>query len=384
MKRLLCMVLALLCLSGCARAASGETMRAMAARLPGGGLLLVRLDGEPAPISAKLPEQILDENGSVIPPDALQSGDVLEITGDGLLAESWPAQYPGVTAARVLSRGSEADLAPYREALAGLLPEEARDEPPALTLRWEGGSAQASMGNYHWQRDNDDGTTTAAIACGPHVLRWCPIAQIESPGAVTLAFAQPVPGRVEAERWPDALYRTDDPTVDGERVPVEKSAEGGFSIDADPGYIYLLKASWDGSSAEYGFLTLKPEENESELVGALTSELESKGFSVVRESAEPQILTGKRHLLTLGGASNGILTIYEYEDAASAQADARCIDSSGCTVALEGEAHSVEWKSVPRFYRKDNLILQYVGTNEMNLETLAKRFGNQFAGGQTP
>ena len=44
MKKLLCVLLALLCLSGCARAATEETMRAMAVRLPGGGLLLV-IDG---------------------------------------------------------------------------------------------------------------------------------------------------------------------------------------------------------------------------------------------------------------------------------------------------------------------------------------------------
>ena len=256
MKKLLCVLLALLCLSGCARAATEETMRAMAVRLPGGGLLLVRMDGAPESFSAKLPEQIANVDGSVIAPDALNTGDVVELTGDGVLAESWPAQYPGVTAARVVSRGDEDDLAPYREALAGLLPEEARDEPPALTLQWEGGSAQASVGNYHWQRDNGDGTASAVIACGPHVLMWCPIAQIRASGAVSLAFAQPVPEEVTAERWSDALYRTEDPTVDGERVAVTQDADGGLSIDVEPGYVYLLKASWDGSGAEYGSLTL--------------------------------------------------------------------------------------------------------------------------------
>ena len=260
MKRLLAILLALLCLSGCAKAPEADVMRAMAVRLPGGGLLLVRMEGTPEPFSAKLPERIEDADGSLIAPEALNSGDVVEITGDGILAESWPAQYPGVTAIRVVSRGSEADLAPYRDALEGLLPEDdARDAPPTLMLQWSDGSAQASMGNYHWQRDNGDGTTTAAIACGAHVLMWCPIAQIEASGTVTLNFAQPVPERVKAERWPDALYRTDDPTVDSERIPVEKNADGGFFLDAEPGYIYLLKASWDSSSAEYGFVTLNPE-----------------------------------------------------------------------------------------------------------------------------
>ena len=167
----------------------------MAVRLPGGGLLLVRMDGAPESFSAKLPEQIADVDGSVIAPDALNTGDVVELTGDGVLAESWPAQYPGVTAARVVSRGDEDDLAPYREALAGLLPEEAQDEPPALTLQWEGSSAQASVGDYHWQRASGGGTASAVIACGPHVLMWCPIAQIRASGQYRWRSRSPCPKR---------------------------------------------------------------------------------------------------------------------------------------------------------------------------------------------
>ena len=88
MKRLLAILLALLCLSGCANASEADVMRAMAVRLPDGGLLLVRMEGTPEPFSAKLPERIEDADGSLMAPEALNSGDVVEITGDGILAES--------------------------------------------------------------------------------------------------------------------------------------------------------------------------------------------------------------------------------------------------------------------------------------------------------
>lgn len=382
MKRLVCILLALLCLSSCAQAASEETMRAMVARLPDGGILLVRMDGAPEPFSAKLPEQMLDENGGVIAPDALNSGDVVEITGDGALAESWPLQYPGVTAARVLSRGAADDLAPYCEVLEGLLPEKtARDAPPQLTLTWECGVTQASMGNTHWQRDNGDGTTSAVIACGPHVLMWSPIAQLKDARTVALDFAQPVPDQVRTQRWPDALYRAEELPGDGESIPVTKDESGALSIQVEPGYVYLLRASWEEGSAEYGFLTLKPERKEVAQIEEITSEFESNGFTVASESAEPQILTGKRHLLTLGGASDGIVTIYEYEDPTSAQADAQCIDGSGSIVTLDEVTHYVEWKDVPHFYRQNDLILQYVGTDETILNLLTELYGEPFAGG---
>ena len=38
--------------------------------------------------------------------------------------------------------------------------------------------------------------------------------------------------------------------------PSVTMTDGRLRIDVEPGYVYLLKASWDGSGAEYGSLTL--------------------------------------------------------------------------------------------------------------------------------
>jgi len=113
----------------------------------------------------------------------------------------------------------------------------------------------------------------------------------------------------------------------------------------------------------------------------ITSELENNDYTVVCESAEPQILTGNRYLLTFNGPSDGRITIYEYESFAQAQADADCIDKSGSAVMLETQTHYIEWKSAPHFYLDNNLIIQYVGTDKDVLDLLTSLFGTQFAGG---
>ena len=101
----------------------------------------------------------------------------------------------------------------------------------------------------------------------------------------------------------------------------------------------------------------------------------------VCESVEPQILTGKRHLLTFSGVSDGRITIYEYDNSAQAQVDVYSIDDSGSEVVLENETHYVEWKSIPHFYLYNNLIIQYIGTDRDILNLLTNLCGNQFAGG---
>ena len=181
---------------------------------------------------------------------------MVELTGDGVLAESWPAQYPGVTAARVVSRGDEDDLAPYREALAGLLPEEARDEPPALTLHWEGGSAQASstalvlartdelvlQGEYLSQSlvESADGVW-ALVGDGRAELEYLPMDEQEYVSLLLsgeemtsrFAFADGVPEGVRAGDYAAVVVKTD------QRQDVLWLPPGALCRDAAGEYVYI-------------------------------------------------------------------------------------------------------------------------------------------------
>jgi hypothetical protein len=124
---------------------------------------------------------------------------------------------------------------------------------------------------------------------------------------------------------------------------------------------------------------------EKTAVDEISSIFRESGYTVMCESVEQQILTGKRYLLTLSGASDGRITLYEYDDSVQAQADGSRIDESGSQVILTNETGTettyIEWKSTPHFYQLNNLIVQYVGTDKTILTILTNLCGNQFAGG---
>jgi len=68
--------------------------------------------------------------------------------------------------------------------------------------------------------------------------------------------------------------------------------------------------------------------------------------------------------------------IFEYKNSKAMEKDASTIDSGGCTVGN----HKVSWVSYPHFYKKGNLIIQYVGDNKNIISTLEQILGKQFAG----
>ena len=48
------------------------------------------------PFTGTIPEEIMDEDGNAITANELNSGDVLEVYGNGVMLNSYPGQYPGI------------------------------------------------------------------------------------------------------------------------------------------------------------------------------------------------------------------------------------------------------------------------------------------------
>ena len=65
--------------------------------------------------SITMPDTILDENGKQITWQELKRGNLLDIYGDGIMLESYPGQYPGVTRIKVVSQGDPADADQYQD-----------------------------------------------------------------------------------------------------------------------------------------------------------------------------------------------------------------------------------------------------------------------------
>ena len=90
---------------------------------------------------------------------------------------------------------------------------------------------------------------------------------------------------------------------------------------------------------------------------------------------------GERYIITLSGASEASITVYQYANKTSAKDDVLCIDKDGTTISFPDQTNYVTWKSIPHFFYQDNAIIQYVGTDEAILTILKELFGEQFAGG---
>ncbi|MCL2766756.1 MAG: hypothetical protein FWD21_03630, partial [Peptococcaceae bacterium] len=75
-----------------------------------------------------------------------------------------------------------------------------------------------------------------------------------------------------------------------------------------------------------------------------------------------------------------VLAIYEYSSKKAMESDADSIDKSGFSVSFPDRSTQVSWVSDPYFFKKDLIIVNYVGTDESIISFLKENFGDQFAG----
>jgi hypothetical protein len=68
--------------------------------------------------------------------------------------------------------------------------------------------------------------------------------------------------------------------------------------------------------------------------------------------------------------------VFQYADAAAADAEAAPISHDGTAVGTR----KIHWIGSPHFYKKEKLLVLYVGDNDKVLKTLAAVLGRQFAG----
>jgi hypothetical protein len=71
-----------------------------------------------------------------------------------------------------------------------------------------------------------------------------------------------------------------------------------------------------------------------------------------------------------------LVQVFEYRNAAMAEKDAAAVSADGRTVG-KTKPH---WIGPPHFFKKDRLIVLYLGDNQKLLKALQARLGPQFAG----
>lgn len=149
--------------------------------------------------SITMPDTILDENGKQITWQELKRGNLLDIYGDGIMLESYPGQYPGVTRIKVVSQGDPADADQYQDIIDEIWSPRDSSQLPCLNVGYTQSygviSAVTMQGGYSWTYTDEEGVSQTITADSSKVTMWSdlPIMNIEKTTDMELYFdEQPV------------------------------------------------------------------------------------------------------------------------------------------------------------------------------------------------
>ena len=204
-----------------------------------------------------MPENIQDKNGKKISEKDLKRGDIVAIYGDGIMLESYPGQYPGVSKIKVVKKGKASDADQYQEILDEFWPEKDPAELPYLSVRYRSSygevSAAALRGGYSWSYADKDGVEQNENADSPAVTRWTelPVMNINETADMELDF-DIKPEKVTVTAFPAELSGTDAPDA-GVEAEIEKKDGMYILKDTQKDMIYLVRGEWGNGWAEFGF-----------------------------------------------------------------------------------------------------------------------------------
>lgn len=228
----------------------------------GGSMFFVKEDDEA--FTATIPDELYNINGEKITKDDLKDGNLIKIYGDGMMLESFPGQYPGVTRMEVVDEGKPSDADKYQKFLKKYYREPNPSKPPTLGIEHTDGIAvtyhpQITAGSYEWKYTDKNGEEQTAVKEGKHVLLWKKITDIsnDKPQDLVLHFSKE-PVEVIVERWESSMRISGEVPEEypaGEKLELKEKDDRPVISDAEPGYIYRITAVWDNGFREFGFIT---------------------------------------------------------------------------------------------------------------------------------
>ena len=109
-------VLFMFCLAGCGE----KPMTAVYFQADDGSWYFADLDTDTI-FSGTIPDKLTDENGKKMTEADMQDGDVYLIYGDGIMLQSFPGQYPGITKMVRKEQGNQEKADHYRKELLSMM-----------------------------------------------------------------------------------------------------------------------------------------------------------------------------------------------------------------------------------------------------------------------
>lgn len=234
----------ILCMAGCGKKQEEQVMKAIYITFGEDQCVFIEPETETV-FYATFPEEIYDISGKKITKEELVGGNLIEITGNGVMAESFPGQYHGVTKMEIIDEGSPADADQYQYIIDQIYQEPDLSLPPDLSISYKTDIAAVSI-------------MASTSADDSHILKWTDLidAIIMEPTVMDLNFSR-MPSAVSVERYPEEMWLSGEISSEelaGEIVEVAEVDEG-WEITAEPGYVYLINALWEQGEKEYGFYT---------------------------------------------------------------------------------------------------------------------------------
>ena len=209
-----------------------------------------------------------------LPSDApeLTAGNIVRVTGNGIMLESYPAQYPGITDVEVIEEGTPADAEKYDELVAQIWQPKDPSEPPLASLEYttELAATSVMLGTYGytWSYE-ENGSEQTVTADAPHPIQLeaaeLSDARVDGPTEVTVTFDVPCTA-AGIVRWPEdeleaaaeaagSAQAVEIDAVEGDAWTVDdrEIVDGNIVFTVEPGWRYAVEAYFDGGEAIYAF-----------------------------------------------------------------------------------------------------------------------------------
>ena len=203
-------------------------------------------------------------DGRRITEQDLNNGDVLNIYGNGIMAQSYPGQYNGISKIERTEQENQEYIEEYSHFLDEFFVEKEPSQRPELNVCYTDDLAAVTVMipealGYTWTyEENGEGNTITTDA--PHILQTNPteVTKLSEPMKMELMF-DVKPESVQILSWEDSLlgqYQDRaDQIPDGTPVEIQENEEGNPEFTAQPGCVYLVQGQWENGTADYGFCT---------------------------------------------------------------------------------------------------------------------------------
>ena len=244
------------------KADAGQYLKAVYLEKEDGNSIFVNLTAE-YPFTGTIPEgELYDEEGKKITEQDLNNGDVVNIYGNGIMAESYPAQYHGITKIERAEQANQKYIQEYGHYLDEFFIEKDPAQLPYLNVCYSDELASAAVMipealSYTWTYE-ENGESTTITTDASHILQTEPteVTKLSEPLKMELQFDEK-PESVQLLSWDDSLlgqYRDSTEQIpEGTPVEVQENENGNPEFTAQPGCVYLVQGQWENGTVDYGF-----------------------------------------------------------------------------------------------------------------------------------